>query len=266
MSVPLRLIRNNRLAAATPKNGGAGAPAIDEDPAFPLANIQRTTRNRFWRSSNAPASPLDPFDYDLSSNQVIKVYGLARIRHFRGTAGITTFRLYSATGTYPPAGWTLRATQTVTTADNDLFWELSPTISARLWRFEFDNAGQFSCKPWLVTSGAGNIIDLREGFDLVESIRRIRPRETRTFLGNVIFNDLGVAPGDKIRRWVFRDIVTTAVRQQILTCQADAFILRDVYGAHYEASFADPLVAWGEAGYQFTTRQALEPIVLEQLP
>lgn len=263
-----RIYKQNRIFAqpgVVIKNGtGGGAPALNEDAAFPTTAVKLRSRYRFWRSATTPGTPVD-LDLDLTVAATIKSVGLGMIRAYRGTAGITSLEVFSASS-YPTFTQRL-APQTVTSTDNDLMWDLSSPVSARYWRFRIANAGQFSVKPWLVTSS--DVVDLQEGFELKETVRRIRAPEVQTLLGAKIFNDLGVGKAQRLTEWTLRETASSSQKTAVLATfngrDNPPPMFRDVYGRHMQVTALDPVASWRASGIIITTRVDIG-ISLVQLP
>lgn len=269
-----RIYKRNVVGGAgsfPPKNGGASAPPIDEDPRFPLvASLANPSRFRSYRTSSSPANPID-LDWDFGSNLLsFKSVGLANIRAYRGTAGVSSLEVFYSTTAYPPSAWPsltnwtqILAPQSIGATVNDVIFDLPSVTLARCWRLRIANAGQFSCRPWIVFTS--DVIDFNEGFGVEEAIRRIRAPEAKTLLGGVLFNDLGVGKAAAIRGWKFQDTMTTAQRDTIIGVQSQSLMMRDAYGGHYEVTPSSPRVGWSVSGVLISTRSEVE-IELEQLP
>lgn len=264
-----RVYTNNVLLTFSPKNGGASAPPINEDAGFPLSNTTIDQRYKFYRTSTAPSNPID-LDWGFVGLTTFKSVGLANIRAYRGTAGASTLEVYYSTTAYPPSAWPsltnwtqILAPQAIAATANDVMFDLPTPTAGRSWRFRIANAGQFSCRPWAVQTA--DVVDFTEGFDVEESIRRIRAPEAKTLLGGVVFNDLGVGKAAAIRSWTFHDTVTSAQRDALLAIQSRSRMLRDSYGNHYEVTPAAARFSWGASGILVTTRAEIEA-ELEQLP
>lgn len=258
-----RVYTENLLRSFAPKNGEGGAPAINEDPAFPLANLASFSRFKFYRTSTTPTNPID-LEWGFVASVTLKSVGLSNIRAYRGTAGVTSLEVFYSTSAYPPGAWTqILAPQAIGSTVNDVMFDLSAPTAGRSWRFRIANAGQFSLRPWAVQTQ--HVIDLQEGFGVEESIRRIRAPESKTLLGGVIFNDLGVGKAAAIRSWKFQDTASTAQRDAVIAVQSKSLMLRDDRGNHYEVTPASPRVGWSVSGVLITTRSVVSA-ELEQLP
>lgn len=245
------------------KNGsGGGAPAKEEDARFPMANINIESRYRFWRTSTAPPNPT-LVDYDLTASLSVSSFGLSNIRSYRGTAGITSLEVEYSTSAYLPGAWTqILPPQAIATTDNDVMFDVTPT-NMRSVRFKIANAGQFSCKLWMVLNA--NKTDLQEGFDMEETSRRIRAPEYKTLLGAVGFNDLGVGKAAVIKSWKFKETCSLAQRNALLALQTKTLMFRDRDGKHYEVTPGSPVIRWRASGVVITTRSEVEAD-LEQVP
>lgn len=243
MAQDVKLYRANLLVGPTTviKNGsGGGAPAIDEDVEFPLANGKLISRYRFVRSSAAPPATWY-FDYDRLADQTVAAVGLAMFRAWRKTAGPNQVKIYSATSAAGYLNWTLRATINLTSGTtNDDLTDLA-NFSGRYFRWEFLNvAGQFSFKPWLVTSA--NVTTLTQGGKGAESaVRRVRERERASFLGGKQFNDLGIGIGENIREFrVPFPALTQAQLADLRITQRGNFLYRHHDALVYEVRHSEP--------------------------
>jgi len=257
----MRLYRQNIVVSnGTLKN------APSEDANFPASNAKLRSRFRFYRSGITPGTPVN-FDYDNLVAFGIKSVGLANIRAYRGTVGITSLEMFYGTGSvYPPTWVQILTPQTVTTIDNDLMWDITPT-TARFWRFQINNAGQFSMKPWIVKTT--DVVDLQEGFNMREAVRRIRAPEKPTLLGSVVFTDLGVGKAQTITEWTFKDTASSTQKSAALAAQNGRDnpnpIFRDIYGRHLQVTPLDPLLKWRRSGITIATRVEMGQ-ALGQLP
>ena len=261
MSV-MRLYQQNRVffnsaLAATPS----------EDALFPASNVKLRSRYRFWRTAASPPNPVD-IDFNCNSSLTnIDAVGLANIRAYRGTAGITSVEVFYGTGgTYPPTWVQTLAPQAIAATDNDVMFDITPP-NCRFIRFRLANAGQFSCKPWIVI--AADVIALQEGFELRETVRRIRAPESRTLLGGVVFNDLGVGKAQTLTEWRFRDTASTTQKAAALFAQDGSNrpppMFRDIYGRHIQATVLEPVARWRVSGVEIFTRMEMDYALL-QLP
>ena len=258
----LRVYDRNLLGEFNFTNGGAG-PAKSEDPDFPMQNMRRFSRFRFWRSAIGVSNPYD-VEWAFATPQTFQTFGLTNIRAYRGTAGITSLEVFYSASAYPPGAWTqILAPQAISTTDNDKLYDIAPT-AVRSLRFRLANAGQFSCRPWAVLQS--DVIDLgSEGFDMVEGLQRTRAPDVRAFLGGINFYDLGVGKAAVLRDWRFKLVATVAQRDALLALQRRTLMFRDYDGNHFEVTVKNPLVRWGRSGVLVTTRSHVE-VSLQQVP
>lgn len=270
MGVDCRLFLLNRITGMegivppTIKNGSGGAPAVEEDPRFPMANSRIASRFRFWRTSASPPSQVR-LDFDFTGSLSTVSAGVTRIARYRGGSGFGELKVYSGpSGSYPPT-WTLRATIAVSpTSDPDLFADYS-SASGRYWRFEFNSVvGQFSCKPWLVSS-TDRVTLTQGGAGAAEVVRRVREKERESFLGGKIFNDLGIGIGEKLREFrIPFPLLTTAQLAAIRTSQRGNCVFQHHDGSYCEVRHLEPDVPWTQ--YPGSTARYQGSIALAQLP
>lgn len=266
------LYRVNLLVGPTTviKNGsGGGAPAIDEDAEYPLANGKLISRYRFVRSSSAPPGTWY-FDYDRLADQTVAACGLAMFRAYRKTTGPNQVKIYSATaaGGYP-GGFTLRATINLTAGvTNDDLVDISTSPAGRYWRWEFLNvAGQFSFNPWLILPV--NITTLTQGGrGSEEGLRRVREREREAFMGGRQFNDLGIGAGEKLREFrIPFPALTQTQLDNLRLSQRGNFLYRHHDGTVCEVRHSDPELASTQLGIPISqTQQHRTEMSLVQVP
>lgn len=97
----IKFFYSNKLTTGTLRNGtGGGAPATEEDPSFPMANLLDDDTLSPWKSS---ATPADPLQVDISiTSSTLRAIG---ITGFSGGSGISFGVYYSTSSTYPPGSW-----------------------------------------------------------------------------------------------------------------------------------------------------------------
>jgi len=130
----IKFFHTNVLSvASTLKNGtGGGAPALDEDADFPMSNLTIADRYLLWKTSAAPADPLQ-IDFSINS-ATIKAFGLA---NYDASWVGQQVDFYYSTSAYPPGGWTLGASITPDSTRNNMLTEVN-IASVRSIRVELN--------------------------------------------------------------------------------------------------------------------------------
>ncbi len=238
------------LPGVTLKNGtGGGAPAIEEDPDWPLTHNFSADRETYWRTSAAPPNPVK-IDFDLGSAQSIIAGGMLKIRTYGGLTNVVqTIRYISGAGVYDPAdgAWTDAVSGVSANAHNHLAYDPGTSISARYWRFSLASAIAFSCKLWLVK--AADFLDLGKDWSIgteqdVERLREVlvspaglafafEPAQER---GSTIFGGKFLLRG---KNQALRDIL----RDQLTTIDT-RFVIRLGDGTLIETSLPEGALEW----------------------
>lgn len=201
----------NALAASgvVLKNGtGGGAPALDEDSDWPMANLLSPDRYTYWRTSPVPFET--HVDFDLGSAQSIVAAGMANLRQVDPTLAVPSAPLlyYGTGGSYPPSWTDVGLATDISTLNNK--FETFGAISARFWRFELGFANACTCKLWLVKSA--DVIDLGHDWNIGSSESRRRLREVVTSPAGLSFAfEPGQARGSDILsgQFLLRRVQTT---------------------------------------------------------
>jgi hypothetical protein len=116
-----------------------GAPATQEDPAFPLENLLNSDRSSVWSTGPTPADPLR-IQLDLGGDKAVALLGLHGLR-----AGILPNQLLAGYRTaaqgYAASTYTALPVQNFTSGPRDTGQVLFPVVTGRYWQLELDSFG-----------------------------------------------------------------------------------------------------------------------------
>ena len=179
----VKIYKRNYLAgtSATLKNGtGGGAPAISEDPDWPMSNLLVADRYSYWKINLADENPGIPVDFDIGFAGSFDAAGFSMMRAHGSTKALPTLEVFSDT-VYPMTSPVSRALFDLPNFPTNNGLQEFSTVVARYWSFSFTSIEQFSCNVWLVAHGdIYALLDYGEG--TINRIRKIK-RELRTAAG-----------------------------------------------------------------------------------
>jgi len=242
----VQLYKRNYLAGtnATLKNGtGGGAPAISEDPAWPMSNLLLADRYSYWKINVADENPGIAVDFDIGFAGSFDSAGYSMMRANGATKVLPTLEVFSDT-VYPMTLPVSRAFFDPASKNNDMIDFGS--VTARYWSFSFSSIEQFSCNLWLVEHvSTFNLLEYGER--TLNRIRKVK-RELRTAAGGyfafVPGQTLGSAPVATEIDWPNSPgSIRDTLRDQILD-RDTRFMIRLRDDSLIEATLKDGALDW----------------------
>jgi hypothetical protein len=261
-----RTVTNRVLNAATVlKNGtGGGAPALVQDAAYPMANLQTADRYSVWSTGASPPGPT-LVHYDLGADQSVLFVGILGLRGVNDAA-ITPITCDVGKRTAAQGYSGTAADYTDVASFGDGRRDLAATITAasgRYWQFEFNALPStgFSIGKLMLSTA---LTDLGILYSPGAEVAIIKPQvRTRTPGGAQAATYLG----DARRRFTFpyRTVDATLLGTlRTLGTQVDPFVYFDHEGNVYEC-LADPEFA-SQHVWATPTGVHDAALVFEQLP
>lgn len=241
----IQIFKTNVLA--TPgvvlKNGtGGAAPALDEDPDWPMRNLLLQDRYSAWRSKTNNA--IVSVDFDLGSAQTIIDFFVTNYRFYGVTAFSGGVDLYSGSS-YPPGDFI--DSFSILANDNRF---VMPSTSARYWRMDVATpvpaGGAVSCKLWLGRAADRLIITHDWSYETRLANRRLR-EELRTPSGLLYAFEPAISIASNVRE---ADLVLKTATLTEWNSLRDAlsgadsrFLITDPTGALFETSLPGGRIA-----------------------